>query len=636
MCDSLKMHNINIFFDVNVTKVRFMSKSKQKKTNEQKLPRECWAVNFSNLFERGAYYGMTAIAAYHFRFNIGIPAWIVGLFLTISMVMINFLPLISTALASKYGFKKILLASYTTLFIGYIFLGFGHTVVLVGLAYVVMGLGSGFEKALIAASISHSSNEENRIFAFNVYYMVINIGAAAVPVSLWFLFAPADYGGVFFLMSLFVACSFIIILTSYKNPVEPDPSVPALKAVKELKIIFGDPRFAMVLIIFAGCWFMLYTRMALIPMYVPYFGILPDAYIVFLAALNPATVVAITPFWSKFVKKRNVDSLKLLIMGIIFISLGFIMIGFTLNPLVLILGIIVLSFGELVSYPSFLTYVSKIPPKEKRSIYMGYSFFPLFLAGVFGPSVGGALYYHFGEGMKMGAMVWSIIACVGLVAASAFMHYDRIYNQKIKAKSKRKGIFQSLRRSPFISKINSTIPIFFIPIILIFASTVVYESDEEEIKVLPQIEWIQDIKTFSMRGKLDETETFSQKISLPDNANITHVYLNLSWDDEPDIRRLRRFENKGDTFEARITIDQQVVAKDSNTNPHGEKGIINLRYNSDESNDRNVRSIYAKIELVDCGDFYPAFGLGLILIEDSSNSYELEIDVIYNIPKILD
>ncbi|MDG6219479.1 MAG: MFS transporter, partial [Candidatus Thermoplasmatota archaeon] len=373
---------------------------------KHKLPREFWSVNASNLFERGAYYGMTAIAAYHFNTNVGIPSWIIGIFLTISMVMINFLPLFSTALASKYGFKKILLASYFTLFLGYIFLGLGYTIVLVGLAYVVMGFGSGFEKALIAASISHSSDEENRVFAFNVYYWVINTGAFAIPLSLTFLFTPADYGGVFFLMSLFVACSFLIILLSYKNPVQPDPSVPALKAVKGLKIIFKDPKFAIVLIIFSGCWFMLYTRMALIPMYVPRFDILSAEWIPVIAALNPLAIILISPIWSGIIKDRKVDSLKLLIAGIIFASLGFLIVGFSLNPILLISGIVVLSFGELVSYPAFLTYVSKIPPKEKRSIYMGYSFLPLAIAGATGPMIGGFLYYYFAEGLNMGALVW--------------------------------------------------------------------------------------------------------------------------------------------------------------------------------------------------------------------------------------
>jgi proton-dependent oligopeptide transporter, POT family len=609
-----------------------MTKAKTK-TKNNKLPREFWSVNFSNLFERGAYYGMAAVAAYHFNTNIGIPSWIVGIFLTISMVMINFLPLISTALASKYGFKKILLASYATLFLGYIFLGFGYTIVLVGLAYIVMGLGSGFEKALIAASISHSSTEKNRVFAFNVYYWVINTGAFAIPLSLTFFFAPENYGGVFFLMALFVSCSFLIILLSYKNPIKPDPSVPAFKAVKGLKVIFKDPKFAIVLIIFSGCWFMLYTRMALIPMYVPYFGILAAVWIPVLAALNPLSIIIISPFWSSFIKNKKIDPLKLLISGIIFVSLGFLIIGFSLSPIFLIVGIVVLSFGELVSYPAFLTYVSKIPPKEKRSIYMGYSFLPLAIAGATGPMVGGFLYYYFAEGRNMGAIVWSIVACVGLVSASAFMHYDRIYNKKKPTKSKKSGLLSATSKSSFKSKITASIPILVIPFIIIVASTMIYETADDLVipDEIPEYEWITKNEVYVFSGELNERESKQWDISVSEDGVINSIDVYLLWQDESDIRRIRRFKNTGDTFSARIILDNTIVKQDRETNKHKQLGNIHLSYNQEEFLDNGFSQALVEIELVECGNYYPYIGLGLISIEDTSNTYEISIVVNYSV-----
>lgn len=607
-----------------------MSKDKPKKKKQKKLPREFWSVNFSNLFERGAYYGMAAVAAYHFNTNVGIPSWIVGIYLAISMVMINFLPLISTALASKYGFKKILLASYTTLFIGYLFLGLGHTIILVGLAYVVMGFGSGFEKALIAASISHSSDEKNRVFAFNVYYWVINIGAFIVPLSITFLFAPVNFGNVFFLMSLFIACSFIIILLSYKNPIEPDPSIPALKAVKRLKVIFKDTKFAIVLLLFAGCWFMLYTRMALFPMYIPHFGILRAVWIGAIASLNPLTIIIVSPIWSGIIKKRNIEPLKLLVAGIICVSLGFLILGFTLNPIIFISGIILLSFGELVSYPSFLTYVSKIPPKEKRSIYMGYSFLPLAIAGATGPAIAGALYYHFAEGMNMGAIVWSIIASVGLVSASGFLHYDRIFNHKKKKKTKSKTYLKTIKDSSLVSKITATIPILFIPFILIIASTIVYEPDIKEEKEEPETEWVRQVKNYTYSGALEEGATFSKDISLLDNANVSKIYLNLTWYDEPDIRRIRRFEKSSDNFEAKILINGGVVKEKSKENPQNEDGKINLKCDAFDL-DKKISEIAFEIKLINSGDFYPRIGPGWFPIEDTESSYKLDFVIIYEI-----
>ncbi len=609
-----------------------------------KLPREFWAVNASNLFERGAYYGMLAVFSYHLIYNVGIESWMVGILTGISMGMINFLPLISTALAGKYGFKKLLLFSYTTLAIGYIVLGFGYSLALIFLAVIIMGAGSGFEKALIAASISHSSDEKNRDYAFSIYYWVINIGAFFIPLSLTFLFVPAEYGSVFFLMALFIICSFLIIFLSYKNPMEPDPSITALKAVKNLKIIFKDPKFAYVLIIFSGCWFMLYTRKPFMPIFMIDFRILPAWFIPLLAAINPGTIITLGQVWAYIIKDRDIDSLKMLIAGVIIVSLGFLIAGFSMNPVLFISGIIILSFGELISYPAFLSYVSKIPPKEKRSIYMGYSFIPLAIAGSSAPIIGGFLYFYIGENMAMGRLFWAIIASIGLISASAFMHYDRHYNKKKKIKSKAKGFSKVFNRYPFISKVSANIPILMIPVILIigfsFGPDPIYRGvlSEEvfEDNIIDEKIWTSLNKSFSFNGELDEAESVSYDISLSNISYIDQIVLNLSWADEPDIRRLRRFENTGDTFSAKIIIDNKVVDEYRCTNMHDQSGKINLRYDTAGFTNKIGCNANVEIELVKCGNFYPVFGLRLISIEDSSNTFNLEIDVTYMVSNVLE
>ena len=586
-----------------------------------KLPREFWSVNASNLFERGAYYGMLAVFSYHLVYNVGIESWLVGILTGISMGLINFLPLISTALASKYGFKKLLLCSYITLAVGYITLGFGYSLALIFLAVIIMSTGSGFEKALIAASISHSSDEKNRDYAFNIYYWVINFGAFFIPLSLTFLFVPANYGSVFFLMALFIICSFLIILLSYKNPVEPDSSIPALKAVKGLKVIFKDPKFVYVLIIFAGCWFMLYTRKPFMPVFMIDFRILPAWFIPILAALNPGTIITLGQVWAYIIKDRNIDSLKLLIAGVIIVTLGFLIAGFSMNPALFVAGIIILSFGELVSYPAFLSYVSKIPPKDKRSIYMGYSFIPLAIAGVTAPIVGGFLYYYIAENMAMGRLFWAVVASIGLASASGFLYYDRHYNKNKK----------------IISRFTANIPLLFIPVILIigfsFGPDQIYRGvlAQEDIQdnIINETTWTYLNKTYSFDGQLDEAESISYDLSSNESL-IDEIYLTLRWSDEKDIRRIRKFENVGDTFSAKIIIDDKIIEKHSSTNKHGESGTINLRYISDSLSDQiNCNNACVEIELVKCKDYYPVFGAKLISIKDSSNRYNLEIIVTY-------
>ncbi len=500
---------------------------------------------------------------------------------------------------------------------------------MIALAIVIMGLGSGFEKALIAASISHSADKQNRDYAFNIYYWVINIGAFSIPMSLHFIFTPPEYGGVFFLMALFIVCSFLIILLSYRNPIQPDPTIPAFKAVKNLKIIFKDRRFVYVLLIFSGCWFMLYTRQPFMPIFMVTYDILPDWFIPFLAALNPGTIIALGPIWASIIKGRKIDSLKLLITGMLIISLGFILAGFSRNPVFFILGLITLSFGELVSYPAFLTYVSKIPPEENRSIYMGYSFMPLAIAGMLANFIGGFLYYYIADLWHMGSLFWAIIACVGLTSASAFMHYDRVFNRKDETGGK------GTEKPSFVSGLSANVPILLIPVVILlglsFAPGTAEEGPAEE-------NWELKTESLLFSGTLDEGDTSFENTSLPGNAVLQRVYLNLSWRDEPDINRLMVFENEGDTFEGGICLAGETVAEGRDTNPHGEEGTVDLVYETGKTGELSADEtedpidVGAEIRLVSCGDFYPANGPGFRSIEDTSNSYELELVVIYSVP----
>jgi len=98
-----------------------------------------------------------------------------------------------------------------------------------------------------------------------------------------------------------------------------------------------------------------------------------------------------------------------------------------------------------------------------------------------------------------------------------------------------------------------------------------------------------------------------------------------------DIRRIRRFKNTGDTFSARIILDNTIVKQDRETNKHKQLGNIHLSYNQEEFLDNGFSQALVEIELVECGNYYPYIGLGLISIEDTSNTYEISIVVNYSV-----
>ena len=273
---------------------------------------------------------------------------------------------------------------------------------------------------------------------------------------------------------------------------------------------------------------------------------------------------------------------------------------------------------------------------------MGYSFLPLAIAGVTAPIVGGFLYYHIAEGMGMGRLFWGIVASIGLVSASAFLHYDKHYNSKKKKKTWSNGLLKIIGTNRVNSKIIVNIPLLFIPLILIlglsFGADPIYRGvlaeEEENIaeEDIKQKNWEVISEQFSFQGILNEGKKVSWDILPPDGGYILTVDLELCWEDEPDIRRIRRFENTIDTFFMTCSINDSKILESSEYEMYDDTCKIHQFFNAEPLNNSLKGSGKVEVTLEECGDFYPIFGMGLMSIDDSSNAYEIKIDVSYNVP----
>ena len=85
--------------------------------------RAFWVANVTELFERLAYYGATAVLAIYLneqlRFSKELTGWVIGTF----GFVVWFLPVLGGALADRFGFRRALLFAYLVMTIGYFLLG---------------------------------------------------------------------------------------------------------------------------------------------------------------------------------------------------------------------------------------------------------------------------------------------------------------------------------------------------------------------------------------------------------------------------------------------------------------------------------------------------------------------------------
>jgi len=143
-----------------------------------------WLVIMFEFFERGSYYGIMSFLSVYFVNVLHFPKESVGVIKGVIQPLLYFLPIISGALADRFGYRKLFMTAFSLLGIGYFFTSQATSYGAVFTALVVMGFGAGTFKPLISGVIAKVTDKENSTVGFGIYYWSINIGAFLFPLVL--------------------------------------------------------------------------------------------------------------------------------------------------------------------------------------------------------------------------------------------------------------------------------------------------------------------------------------------------------------------------------------------------------------------------------------------------------------------
>jgi dipeptide/tripeptide permease len=169
-----------------------MSKTDLKKDNHKtekkgffkKFSGQFWLVVFFEFIERGSYYGMMSFISVYFTEILNIPKENVGIIKWVIQPLLYFLPIISGAVADRFGYRRVLMVAFALMGGGYFLTSQANQYTTVFVALVVMGFGAGIFKPLISATIARITDESSSTIGFGIYYWSINLGAFLFPLIL--------------------------------------------------------------------------------------------------------------------------------------------------------------------------------------------------------------------------------------------------------------------------------------------------------------------------------------------------------------------------------------------------------------------------------------------------------------------
>lgn len=187
------------------------------------FPATFWVANIMEIFERMAWYGFFAVSSLYItgavdEGGLGFTDEDRGVLQGVVTFFLYLFPVVSGAIADRYGFRKVLFAAFAILVPAYYLLGQFTTFPTFFLAFMLVALGAGTFKPVIIGTISKTTNAKTGSMGFGIFYMMVNIGGFLGPVIAGILRAMSwDY--VFIASAGWIAINFIFVAFFYKEPV---------------------------------------------------------------------------------------------------------------------------------------------------------------------------------------------------------------------------------------------------------------------------------------------------------------------------------------------------------------------------------------------------------------------------------
>ena len=378
-------------------------------------------ANTIELFERWAWYGFFMLFANYLTGSSEVGGLEFsqaqkGLLMGIGTGILYFLPVLTGAIADRYGYKKVLFISFLIYASAFILLPQFKSFPAVFAMYLYLAAGAALFKPVISATIAKTTDESNASIGFGIFYMMVNIGAFFGPIVT--LLFKSDYSLVFYISAAIVLLNFVLLIF-YKEP----GRVAAEKVVEPLSKTFGtifrnmggifrDGKFIVFLLIAAGFWTMYYQLFYTLPVFVSQWvdtGALYNffhTYIPFIAEnYSPAPGVMDAEFITNFdalyiilfqvlvsTLVMKMRPLRSMMTGFLVCTIGMALTLASQNVLFTLVAILIFALGEMAGSPKITEYIGSIAPADKKALYMGYSFIPVFLGSVFAGIISGNVY----------------------------------------------------------------------------------------------------------------------------------------------------------------------------------------------------------------------------------------------------
>jgi POT family proton-dependent oligopeptide transporter len=401
--------------------------------------RSFWVANFTEIFERLAYYATSAVIAIYLSEQFHFSSELTGSLLGITGFVVYALPILAGALADRFGFRRALLFAYFVLTVGYFLLGsleapwmeplrgaIGDKWLVLAIL-LIPALGPGVVKPCVAGTTARASAENVRSLGYSIYYTLVNIGGALGPLMAWLVRKRLGLGipAVFRVAACCAFLMFWVTLFFYREPVSPggEKVERISSALKNIFVVLGNLRFIVFLLISSGFYVVFWQVWTSMPIFMRRY-VDANADVDRILSIEALTVICFQILVTY--ATRRMAAVRAIALGFLISALSWTLLAIHPAMSTLAALLVVLALGEITQAGRYYEYCSRLAPHAQQGLYMGYAFLPIAIGYAIGGPLGGYLLHEFGGVLKRPAAMWWVISAIGVFTAILMWLYDKI------------------------------------------------------------------------------------------------------------------------------------------------------------------------------------------------------------------
>lgn len=409
-----------------------------------------WSLNCIEMFERLAFFSIRVMAPIYIMQadnpgGLHLTAGHKGTIYAWWSAFASLLPIVTGGFADRYGYKRTLIFAFSLMTGGYLLAAFVRDIPHISnywaffIAIMTLATGTAFFKPALQGSIAQNLDKSNSSVGWGIFYWVVNIGGFIGPFLATYLLVKPDaaalatmspeeviaqsksaWRNLFLCGAGISSLNYLMLLTFKDVPTGAAKTDGPLTVLARTITNILDARLLAFIAIMSGFWLMMYQLWDLQPNFIedwvdssrlaaPFehapkwlhdlmveqgdFG--PRVPQQILLDINSGCIILFVIPVSWVV--RRMRTLSSMLIGMTLATGGILVSGLTASGMILALGILLFSAGEMTTGPKMNEYLGLIAPPGKKGLYLGYVNIPAGIGVFIGSKIAGFVYGNYGE-----------------------------------------------------------------------------------------------------------------------------------------------------------------------------------------------------------------------------------------------